>query len=72
LRPDLLAGELALELPDLLGVRLGTQPLKPLSVAYASLYRSMLRFDLLLPRHIPGRRNDRRLNTEALQQAQYL
>jgi len=71
LRPDLLAGELALELPDLLGIRLRAQPLQPLSVACASLCRSGLGFDLL-PRRIPGRRNDRRLNTDALKQAQYL
>jgi hypothetical protein len=72
LRPDLLAGEFALELPDLVGIWLGAQPLQPLNVARASLCRSMPGVDLLLSRRILGRRRDGRLNTDALEQAPYL
>ena len=69
LRPDLLAGEVALEFPDLLGIRIGAQPLQPQSVPRASLCRWRPGINLLLPGRIPGRRRDRRLTTDALAQA---
>jgi hypothetical protein len=67
LRPELLADEVALELPDLLGIRLGAQPLQPLSVPRASLCRWVSGIDLLQSGRILGRRRDRRLNTDALE-----
>ena len=70
LQPDLLAGEFALELADLVGIRLGAQPLQPLILAHASL--SIPGFDRLLWGRILGRRRDRRLDTDALAQALHL
>jgi hypothetical protein len=69
---QLLAGEFALQIPDLVEVRLGAQPLQPLSIARADVRRRP-GCRLLLSRHVLGPRRARRFHrTDALEQALHL